>query len=102
METNLNKLIENISSKSTREILEDHVKSIELTDSKEIILIIDRKYAFNILRSHEHIWNIISWVKKSFWDNKETILKIKSHLMKWENIEHHDREMNIPYMIHYK
>ena len=102
MEKNLKKLVENISPKSTREIVEDHVNSIELTDSDEVIVMVDRRYAFNNLHSSEHIWNLISWVRKAFWEDKETVLKLQAHLMKWETTEHHDREMNVPFKIHYR
>lgn len=103
MEANFKKIIENISNKSIKEIIEDHVKSIKLTNSDEVVILIDRRYAFNILHWHEHIWELISWVKKTFWEEKETVLKLEAHLMKWETREHHDREMKIiPYRIHYK
>lgn len=102
METNLKNLVNNVSHKSTREIIEDHVKEIIIdNDKKSTTIHIDRKYALNQLISHEHIWNLIKWVKKTFWEDYETILKTDSHKMKWENLEHHDREMNVPYYIHY-
>lgn len=101
MEKTLKKFISNISPKSTREIVEDHVCSVEERENNEVYINIDRWYAFNSLNSHEHIWNTIKWVKKTFWESKKTILRLQAHLKKWEQFEHHDREENIPYLIHY-
>lgn len=102
MEKYLKWLLENIHNKTTKEILENHITNISVDDFNKVLITIDKRYVFNDLNSHEHIWNIILWVKKTFWDDSETILKLQSHLMKDEDIEHHDREINVPYMIHYK
>jgi len=103
MEKELKILIKNISSKLTREIIEDHVKELILnSDKKEVTIIIDRKYALNYLHSSKNIWDVLKWIKKTFGDDYKTILKLNAHLMKSEKIEHHDREMNLPYKIHYK
>jgi hypothetical protein len=103
MDANIKKLIEWILPKSTREIVEDHVKEIIINvEAKNITLLIDRTYALNQLSSADHIWNLIKWVKKSFWNESETILKTKCHTLKGEKKEHHDREINVPHTIHYK
>ncbi|MDD3646066.1 MAG: hypothetical protein PHH06_01505 [Candidatus Gracilibacteria bacterium] len=101
MEKNLKEFISNVSPKNTREIVEDHVCRVELTESDEVTINIDRGYAFNSLNSHEHIGNIIKGVKKTFGDEKKVIMKLEAHLKRGERFEHHDREENVPYIIHY-
>lgn len=101
MEKKLKKLLKNTHNKYTREIIEDHVNNIDLTNSDKVILTIDRKYALNMLNSHEYIWSVISWVKNTFWKEKKVVLKSQAHLLRNEKFEHHDKEMNIPYMIHH-
>lgn len=102
MEANLKKLLNGISPISTRELIEDHVKEIiENDEDKSITIIIDRKYALNQLTSSDHIWNVLKWVKNSFWQDYETIIKIVNHKFWRYWNEHHDREMNIPLFIHY-
>ena len=103
METKLKKLIENIHPKVTRKIFETHVTEIELNEEeKEAVILVDKKYAFNDLNSRDHIWNVIKWVKKTFTNDYKTVLKLRAHLLKGEKTEHHDREMNTPYIIHYQ
>lgn len=103
MEEILKKLLENISPRTTREILEDHVKEITVDDdNKSVTIEIDRTYALNQLSSSDHIWSIIKWIKKSFWEEYETILKNLDHSVWRYWNEHHDREMNIPHFIHYR
>lgn len=102
METNIKKLIGNISGKSTRKIVEDHIKELNInTENKSIIIILDKKFALHQLSSNEHIWDLLKWVKKSFWEEYETILKSNPHITRGEKDEHHDREMNVPHTIHY-
>ncbi len=102
MDLNLKKLIEEISPRLTKEIIEDHVKEVIVDIEKKIVTItIDRKYALHQLSTHEHIWNVIKWVKNSFWEDFETIIKSIDHSVWRYWNEHHDREINIPQMIHY-
>ena len=101
MEKDIKEFLENISSKSTRELIQEHLSSLEITKNKEIVMVIDRKYAFNNLNSHEHRESVIKWLKKAFGEDKILILKLGSHLMRWEEREHHNREMNVPHAIRY-
>lgn len=102
MEANFKKLLDEISHKNTNEIIEDHVKELNLNENnKSVTLIIDRKYALNQIVNKRHIWDVIKWVKKAFWEDYETIIKLVNH-KEWRYWnEHHDREMNIPHTIHY-
>lgn len=102
MEANLKKIIENISSVSTREIAEDHIKDIIIdSEAKSVTIVIDRKYALNQLISNENIDNVLKSVKKAFSEDYETIIKLKDHKHGRYGNEHHDREMNIPHTIHF-
>lgn len=102
MEANMKRLFEVVSPKPTKKVIEDHVKEVIVNDEdKSVTIILDRKYTLNILSSSAHIWNVIDWVKKAFWEEYETILKVTGHIMRGEDKEHHEREKNIPHTIHY-
>lgn len=102
MEAVLKNLIINVWDREISELIKDHVAEIDLnSDKKEVSLLLDKKYAMNYLHNHRQLHHLIRWIKKTFWDEYSTILKLQAHLMKWESTEHHDEEMNIPLFIHY-
>ena len=103
MEHSKKVLLKNISPKAVRELLKEHLSKISRDKkSKEVTLTIDKKYSFNSLNSSDSIKRIIIWIKNTFGEDYKTVLKLSSHLMKGENTEHHDREMNTPYKVHYR
>jgi hypothetical protein len=67
MEHNLKKLIKYTSPKKTRELIESHVDELKIsTEEKQVVIMVDKQYAFNQLCSGEHISNVISAVEKIF------------------------------------
>jgi len=102
MSSNSKKLINSLSSKEVKEIIENNVKEIIVDDEdKTVSIYADSKHYLNLLSSWENIWDLIKWVKKAYWEDYQTIIKTENHKMKNEKTEHHDREMNIPHTIHF-
>lgn len=96
MEKIFKKLVENISPRNTRELVQTHIKKIDLNETtKTIILYVDKRYAFNQISAHDQIPNIIRGVKKTFGEDYKTTLKLNSQESGSE------REKALPHTIHY-
>ena len=96
MDHNIKFLLQEIHDKDTRELVEDHIRNISLDESKkEAVILIDKRYVMNILHSAHYIWNFIEAIKKCFWENNHIIISLD------HPHQTHDREMRIPYAIHY-
>jgi len=63
---------------------------------------LDKKYAFNQLRSRGHILDLIESVKKVFWTEYETDLKLTHYIKENENIYHFEKDKDIPVSILYR
>ena len=88
------KLIENIKWKDVCELITDHIEDISLSENVATLLI-DKRYAINILQTHKFIEPLVDWVKKTFWDNVSTTLRL-AHPHHW-----HEREMLVPHAVFY-
>lgn len=56
MDKNIKLLLQEIHDKDTRKFVEDHIRNISLDESeKEAIVLIDKRYAMNILHSAHYI-----------------------------------------------
>lgn len=103
MEHILKELLKNISPSSVKKLVEEHVDKIKVdNENKKITLKVNKKFVFNTLNSAEYIWDLIKWIKKTYGEDYKTVIKLSNHIMKGEDTEHHDREMNTPYKVHYK
>lgn len=91
------KLLINIPEKGVRKFVEDHVQDIPLDEKNHIVtLLIDKRYAINILQGHRYIEPLIVGVKKTFGSDITTTIRLT-------HPHHgHDREMLIPHAIHYE
>lgn len=96
MQKELKIYIDNLSPKETRQIVEKHAKRIDLNEEEnQIIIIIDKKYAYNDLISSPHIENAQKAVKQSFGEKYEPVIKFE-----WGEEPHEGREKNVPHHIH--
>ncbi|MGB9601475.1 MAG: hypothetical protein ACP5MG_09740 [Verrucomicrobiia bacterium] len=96
MEKIFKKLVEKISPRETRELVETHIKKIQLDENtKTVTLFVDKRYAFNLISSHDQIPKITNGVKKAFGEDYKTTLKLDS------KPEGSEREKALPHTIHY-
>ncbi len=96
MEKAFKLLLENISPRETRELAASHIKKIETNETeKTVTLFVDKRYAFNLVSSHDQIPKIIKGVKKTFGEDYRTTLKLDV------KPEGSDREKALPHTIHY-
>ncbi|MGC8743114.1 MAG: hypothetical protein ACP5T0_04460 [Verrucomicrobiia bacterium] len=96
MEKIFKKLLENLSPRETREMVETHIRKIQLNEiTKTVTLFVDKRYAFNLLSSHDQVPKIIHSVKKAFGEDYKTTLKLDA------KPEGSDREKALPHTIHY-
>ncbi len=96
MEKTFKLLLEHISPRETRELVATHIKKIGLNETeKTVILFIDKRYAFNLISSHDQIPKIIKGVKRTFGEDYRTTLKLDV------KPEGSDREKALPHTIHY-
>jgi len=88
------KLLENIKWKDVCELITDHVEDVSLNENVATLLI-DKRYAINILQTSKYIQALINWVKKTFGENVSTTLRLA-------HPHHgHEREMLVPHAVHY-
>ena len=67
MTKNIKLLLQEIRDKDTREVVEGHIRNISLDlDKKETIILIDKRYAMNILHSAEYVGYFLEAIKKCF------------------------------------
>lgn len=67
MDKNIKLLLEEIHDKDTRELVEDHIRDISLDlDKKETIILIDKRYAMNILHTAEYMGYFLEAIRKCF------------------------------------
>ena len=96
MDKNIKLLLQEIRDKDTREIVEDHIRNISLDEEKkETIILIDKQYVINILQSSQYIEHFIGAIKKCFGEHMHITIRLH------HPHQTHDREMLIPYAIHY-
>ncbi|MCK9272997.1 hypothetical protein M0P65_05615 [Candidatus Gracilibacteria bacterium] len=88
------KLLANIKGKDVCELITDHVEDVSLNENVATLLI-DKRYAINILQTSKYIESLINGVKKTFGENVSTTLRLAhSH-------HGHEREMLVPHAVHY-
>lgn len=91
-----NKILENISSRKFTKFLKNHVNSIkEIVTQNQIVLYIYKKYAYDVLKKKRNLKKIQEKITKIYGENFSLKLKLKPNFIL------HDREMNIPKVIHY-
>jgi hypothetical protein len=67
MDKNIKLLLQEIRDKDTKEIVEDHIRNITIDDDKkETIILIDKRYAMNILHTAEYMGHFLEAIKKCF------------------------------------
>jgi hypothetical protein len=96
MEKTFKKLLENLSPRETRELIEAHVKKIELDETaKKVTLFVDRRYAFNLISEHDQLPKVAKGVKKAFGEDFSLTLKLSAPAPGSE------RDKSLPHTIHY-
>lgn len=96
MEHNLKAFLGHVSPKPTRELAEAHVKRVNLfKETEEVVLFVDKKYAFNELTSHEHIDQVKRAVQKAFGEHYRSTIQLEAQNHQSE------REKTVPHEIHY-
>lgn len=96
MEKIFKNLLAHISPRDTRELVQTHVKRVEVdTSANHVTLFVDKRYAFNLITSHDQIPKITAGVKKAFGENYTTTIKLESANAVSE------REKALPHSIHY-
>lgn len=96
MEKIIKNLLAHVSPRETRELVQTHVKRVEVdTSTNNVKLYVDKRYAFNLLTSHDHVQKITAGVKKAFGENYTTTIKLESANAVSE------REKALPHSIHY-
>ena len=97
MEHNFKKLQANLRPRETRELIADHVKKVQIDPGPKLItLLVDRRYAFNAIISHDHINNVIQGVKRAFGSEYGATIKVNS------TRPFAEREKALPHSIHYR
>jgi len=96
MEHHFKELLANLHPRETRELIEDHVRKIEINaPGKTVTLLVDKRYAFNAIISHEHIDQVLAGVKKTFGAEFETAVQLAAPHFPSE------REKALPHTISY-
>lgn len=96
MRTKMTKLVKHITSKDVRNILRKHwLDIIENHTQKTINILVDKKYAMHFLMRSANLKFLLDGVETLYGTGYKTSLKAIVHG------DHHDREMNIPHMIHF-
>ncbi len=96
MKEKIRTFIENVSSKDLKDVLKNHLyEIIEDKTKQRITLLIDKKYAMNVLRKPANLVKLIKWIYKKYW------VKYKANIRLKIDTTHHDREMMLPHIIHY-
>jgi len=94
MEKGLRKFIEAVRPRNTRELVQDHVRRVEVTRG-EVLLHVDKRYAFNLINSSGHVENVIASVKRAFGKEARTVIQLD------KNAAGREREKAVPHAIHY-
>jgi len=98
MEPLLKKFLAKVSPRETRELVQDHVKRVEVSPGgREITLHVDKRYAFRAINSHDHVESVIRSVKKAFGTSVSTVIELDLVARK-----NHEREKAVPHAIHYR
>jgi hypothetical protein len=96
MEHNLKLFLAKVKPRETGELVADHVRRLALDrQAKTVTLLVDKRYALNLVISHGHIERVIQAVKKTFGDEFATIVKLEN-----ANAAH-EREKALPHTIHF-
>jgi acetylornithine deacetylase/succinyl-diaminopimelate desuccinylase-like protein len=97
MEAILKRFLTQVSPRDTRELVQDHVKKLELSPAKDTLTLhVDKRYAFHAIISHDHIERIIRCVKKSFGKSVTTVVQLD------KNSGNRLREKAVPHAVHYR
>lgn len=96
MKKDIELFIEKVASKEIREVLEKHLSEILKDDTeKEVILMVDKKYALNELHTSSEVEKLAHAVHKVY--GEEYSLTLKVDLLE----AHNERTMFIPHTIRY-
>lgn len=97
MEKMLKLFMAKMRPRETRELLQDHVRRLELSPGgSAVTLYVDKRYAFNAINSFEHIEEVVKHVKDVFGKQVTTIVQLdKSDTQR-------EREKAVPHAIHYR
>lgn len=96
MEHNLKALLANLRPRETEELVADHVRKLERNDAAKVVTLhVDKRYAFNVVISRDHIENIVRGVKKAFGEDYGTTIQLLANHVASE------REKALPHSIHY-
>lgn len=96
MNTLIESLLREIHEKDVRELVEDHIRNVVFDEvKKEVTVLVDKRYAINLLHSPRYIPHLITALRICFGEEVHIVLRL----------EHphraHDREMLIPHAVHY-
>lgn len=97
MEHLLKKFLSKVRPRETRELVQGHVKRLELAGPAEtVVLHVDKRYAFHEINSRGHIERVIECVKRTFGTKVATVIQLD------KNSSNREREKAVPHAIHYR
>ena len=97
MEHHLKTFLPKVRPRDTRELVQDHVRRLELSKKKdEVTLHVDKRYAFHAINSSEHVKKVIDSVKRVFGKHVSTVIQLDKTYINRE------REKAVPHAIHYR
>ncbi|MDD5197817.1 MAG: hypothetical protein PHN60_03075 [Candidatus Gracilibacteria bacterium] len=96
MNKNIKSFLQEIHEKDVQELAEDHVRDVIFDEvKKEVTVLIDKRYAMNLLQSAHYISHFIGALRKCFGEKTHVVLRL-------DHPHHaHEREMLIPLFVHY-
>lgn len=86
--------IEKVSSKEIREVLEKHLSEIKVNE-KEVVLVLDKKYAMHELHRSSEVEQLVHTVQKLYGEDFSLTLKLEL------KEAHGERDMFVPHTIRY-
>ena len=89
-------LVKNVSSWEIRRVLREHGVDVVVNSLRKTAeIIVDKTYAMRYLMRSAQLKHLLDGVERIYWEWFKTSLKV--HI----SDSHHDREMNIPRVVHY-
>lgn len=99
MEKSIEIFLENVSPKEIKEVLKNHLSKIVKDDEeKDIILVVNKKYAMNELHKSKDIQALLHTVHKIYWEDYSLTLKLQLEDL---SIHQDDEDVFVPHMVRY-
>lgn len=95
MQKEMKIFFEHVTHWDTKKLAKTHIEEIIIDEhKKEVMLIIDKLYAYNKMIENPHIYNLQESVKKAFWEDYSTWFKLND----WDGSP--DRQATTPFTNH--